>query len=161
MVHGVTKSWTRLRDIHSLRWFQGLPWWFSDKEPAYRWRRLEFDPWVRKIPWRRKWQPTLLFLPRESHGKRSLAVYNRWDHKELTTTYWLKQQQMLQSSCPQLWLQVGTSERVLRTGCSGSPRTKGIRSPGWSGYWYCSEAPRGFSVLPGWRTTGLEQPPGP
>ena len=84
--HGVTKSWTRLRDIHSLRWFQGLPWWFSDKEPAYRWRRLEFDPWVRKIPWRRKWQPTLLFLPRESHGKRSLVDYGPWGHKELDTT---------------------------------------------------------------------------
>ena len=37
--------------------------------------RLMFDPWVRKIPWRRAWQPTPLFLPRESHGQRSLADY--------------------------------------------------------------------------------------
>ena len=36
-------------------------------------RRHEFDPWVRKIPWRRKWQPTPVFLPGESHGQRSLA----------------------------------------------------------------------------------------
>ena len=33
-----------------------------------------FDPWVRKIPWRRVWQPTPVFLPGESHGQRSLAV---------------------------------------------------------------------------------------
>ena len=35
-----------------------------------------FDPWVRKIPWRRAWQPTLVLLPRESHGQRSLAACN-------------------------------------------------------------------------------------
>ena len=34
-----------------------------------------FDPWVRKIPWRRKWQPTPVFLPGESHGWRSLVGY--------------------------------------------------------------------------------------
>jgi len=35
-----------------------------------------FDLWIRKIPWRRAWQPTLLFLPGESHGQRSLADYS-------------------------------------------------------------------------------------
>ena len=35
-----------------------------------------FDLWVRKIPWEREWQPTLLFLPGESHGQRSLAGYS-------------------------------------------------------------------------------------
>ena len=38
-------------------------------------RRLRFDPWVRKTPWRRKWQPTLVFLPGKSHGQRNLVVY--------------------------------------------------------------------------------------
>ena len=38
--------------------------------------RHRFDPWVRKIPWRKAWQPTPVFLPGESHGKRSLAVYS-------------------------------------------------------------------------------------
>ena len=38
-------------------------------------KRCRFDPWVRKIPWRRKWQPTPVFLPEESHGQRSLAGY--------------------------------------------------------------------------------------
>ena len=36
-------------------------------------RRPGFDPWVRKIPWRREWQPTAVFLPEEFHGQRSLA----------------------------------------------------------------------------------------
>ena len=39
-------------------------------------RRPEFNPWVRKIPWRRKWQPTLVFLPGKSHGQRSLVGYS-------------------------------------------------------------------------------------
>ena len=34
--------------------------------------------WVRKIPWRRKWQPTPVFLPGGFHGQRSLAGYNPW-----------------------------------------------------------------------------------
>ena len=38
-------------------------------------RRLGFDPWVRKIPWKRKWQPTPVFLPEKSHGQRSLVSY--------------------------------------------------------------------------------------
>ena len=49
-------------------------------------RRPGFDPWVRKIPWRRKWQPTPVFLPGESHGQRSLAGYSPWGRKESDTT---------------------------------------------------------------------------
>ena len=41
-----------------------------------------FDPWVRKIPWRRKWQPTPVFLPGKSHGWRSLVGYSLWGGKE-------------------------------------------------------------------------------
>ena len=44
------------------------------------------DSWVRKIPWRREWQPTPVFLPRESHGQRSLADYSPWSYKELDMT---------------------------------------------------------------------------
>ena len=39
-----------------------------------------------KIPWRRKWQPTPVFLPREFHAQRSLAGYSSWDHKESDMT---------------------------------------------------------------------------
>ena len=41
-----------------------------------------FGPWVGKIPWRRKWQPTPVFLLGESFGQRSLAGYSPWDCKE-------------------------------------------------------------------------------
>ena len=44
------------------------------------------NPWVGKIPWRRKWQPTPVFLPGESHGQRSLVGYNPWGCKESDTT---------------------------------------------------------------------------
>ena len=62
----------------------------SGKEPAYRQcRRLKrrgFDPWVGKIPLRRKWQPTPVFLPGESHEQRSLVGYSGWGPKESDTT---------------------------------------------------------------------------
>ena len=48
-----------------------LPWWLSGKESAYQCRRHSFDPWVRQIPCRRKWQPTPVFLPGKSHGQRT------------------------------------------------------------------------------------------
>ena len=54
-----------------------------------RWKRRGFDPWVGKIPWRRAWQPTLVFLPGESHGQRSLVGYSPWGPTELDTTEWL------------------------------------------------------------------------
>ena len=41
-----------------------------------------FNPWVGKIPWRREWQPTSVFLPGESHGQRRLVGYSPWGHKE-------------------------------------------------------------------------------
>ena len=55
--------------------FPMLPGWLSGKESACQSRRHEFDPWVRKIPWRRKWQPTPIFLPGESRRQRSLAGF--------------------------------------------------------------------------------------
>ena len=45
-----------------------------------------FDPWVGKIPWRRKWQPTPILVPGKSHGQRRLADYSLWGRKELDTT---------------------------------------------------------------------------
>ena len=51
-----------------------------------RHKRRESDPWLRKIPWRRAWQPAPVFLPEESHGQRSLAGYSPWGHKESDTT---------------------------------------------------------------------------
>ena len=68
---------------------QGLPGGASGKEPACQFRgckRLEFDSWLGKIPWRRAWQPAPVFLPGESHVQRSLVGYSPWGRKELDTT---------------------------------------------------------------------------
>ena len=51
-----------------------------------RHRRCGFDPWVGRVPWRRKWQPTPVFLPGESHGQRSLVGYSPWGRRELDMT---------------------------------------------------------------------------
>ena len=77
-------------DFHPIRWSQvrlflkhtlesghlghdthktGLPRWLGSKESACQCKRIRFDPWVGKIPWRRAWQPIPVFLPRESHDR--------------------------------------------------------------------------------------------
>ena len=61
---------------------KGGPRWLSGKESACQRRRRGFDPWVGKIPWRRKWQPAPVSLPGESHGQRSLAGYSPWGHEK-------------------------------------------------------------------------------
>ena len=58
-------------------------------------QRYGFDPWVRKIPWRRLWPPTPVFLPGKSHGQRSLTGHSSWGHKqsdmtEHAHTYWTR-----------------------------------------------------------------------
>ena len=74
-----------------------LPRWLSDKESACQCRRFGFHPWVGRIHWRRKWQPTPVFSPGTSHGQRILVSYRLWGHKRVrhdsmtktttTTTY--------------------------------------------------------------------------
>ncbi|CAN0253687.1 unnamed protein product [Rangifer tarandus platyrhynchus] len=49
-------------------------------------KRFGFNPWLEKIPWSRKWQPTLVFLPGKSHGQRSFVGYSSWGCKESDTT---------------------------------------------------------------------------
>ena len=49
-------------------------------------REAGFNPWVGKIPWRRKWQPTPVPLPGKSHGQKILVGYSPWGLKELDTT---------------------------------------------------------------------------
>ena len=80
-VHGVAKSWTWLggwtTTIHSLS--RGFSGGTSGKEPTCqckRHKRPGFDSWVGKIPWRRAWQPTPVFLSGDSHGQRSLVSYS-------------------------------------------------------------------------------------
>ena len=59
----------------------GFPRQCSVKEPSCQCRghkRCGFDPWVGKVPWRRKWQPSPVFLPGKSHGQRSLVGPSSW-----------------------------------------------------------------------------------
>ena len=65
------------------------PRWLSGKESVCQYRRCGrcgFDPWVRKIPWRRNWQPTLALSLGEYCGQRRLAGYSPRGHKESATT---------------------------------------------------------------------------
>ena len=47
---------------------------------------VKSDPWIGKIPWRKAWQPTLVFSPGEPHGPKSLQGYHTQGHKELDMT---------------------------------------------------------------------------
>ena len=64
----------------------GLPQWLSWQRICLQCRRPGFNPWVGKIPWRRKWQPTPVCLPGEFHEQRSLAGYSPWASKESDKT---------------------------------------------------------------------------
>ena len=69
--------------------YTGFPGSSSGKEPACQCRRHKrhgFNPWVRKVPWNRAWHPTPVFLPGESHGRRSLGGYSPRGRKESDTT---------------------------------------------------------------------------
>ena len=88
------------KESDTTEWLQatvGLPWWLRIHVQC---RRPRFDPWVRKISWRRAWQPTPVFLSGESHRQRNLVAYNQWGCKESDTTEQLT-----------LWLQ--TSYRII------------------------------------------------
>ena len=74
---------------HTHTWCYSFPRGARGRESACqgrRHRRHGFDPWVRRIPWRRKWHLIPVFLPGKSHGQRSLAGYSQWGHKESDTT---------------------------------------------------------------------------
>ena len=84
----VAKSRTWLNDFtFTFHFVQEL--WLSSKESTCS-AGDSFIPWFRKIPWRRKWQLTPVFLPGKSHGQQSLAGYRPWVYKESDTTEWLK-----------------------------------------------------------------------
>ena len=72
--------------IHHLWHWSVFPGSSISKESACqcrRHRRHGFDPWVGKVPWRKKWQPTAVFLPGKSHGQKSLVGYSPWGHERV------------------------------------------------------------------------------
>ena len=73
----------------------GFPGGASSKESACQSRRCKrcgFDPWVEKTLWSRKWQPSPVFLPRESHEQKSLVGYSPWGCRKSDTTEWVNTQ---------------------------------------------------------------------
>ena len=63
-----------------------VTWWLRQYSIGLQCGRPRFNPWVRKLSWRRKWQPTAVFLPGKSHGWRNLVGYSPWGRKELDMT---------------------------------------------------------------------------
>ena len=72
-----------INDSNIYSWASPMAQWYRIHLQC---RRHRFNPWVGKIPWRRTWQPTPIFLPRESGGQRSLAGYSPHGCKESDTT---------------------------------------------------------------------------
>ena len=75
---------------------RGLPWWLSGKESTHQCRRHRFSLWVGKIPWRRKWQPTIDSCW-ETPGQSSLAGYSSGGRRRVRHDLGTKQQQTLNS----------------------------------------------------------------
>ena len=74
----------------------GFPGGTGSKKPACQCRRCKrrgFNPWVRRIPWRRAWPRTPVFLSGKSHGQRSLAGYSPWGRKESDTSLGFSRQE--------------------------------------------------------------------
>ena len=67
----------------------GVSWWLRWKNICSQCRRPRFDPWVRKIPWRRERQPSPVFLPGELYRQTSLVGCSSWGCKGLDKTEWL------------------------------------------------------------------------
>ena len=65
---------------------QDFPSSSDGKESACNAGDLGLNPWVGKIPWKRKWQPTPVFLAGKSHGQRNMTCCSPWGHKESDTT---------------------------------------------------------------------------
>ena len=94
---GVNETEPRVsKQVHSQKWrkqatVQCQPCTTQYSILFMKWLRLQriclqcgrpgFDPWVGKIPWRRKWQPTPVFLPGKSHGQKSLVGYSPWGRR--------------------------------------------------------------------------------
>ena len=81
-------------DFSPSDWSLGLSRWLSGKEFTCKCRRCRFDPWVGKVPWRRKWQPTPIFLSGKCHVQKIPLAYSPWGCKGPDTT-----QQLNNNSC--------------------------------------------------------------
>ena len=99
--------------------------WLRICLPFQRLRRRGFALWIGKIPWRRKWRPTPVFLPGESHGQKSLLSYSPRGHIELDTTLTHTQVEKRLES----WL-LGKGGSVEPSWCGHRGRGEKERNPG-------------------------------
>ena len=109
-----------------------LPRWLSGKESTCqcrRPRRWGFDPWVRKIPWRRKWQPTPVFLPGKFHGQSCRAGYSPKSWTRLNTA----QSRSARVSKPRIRTSVLFSASLVAQMVKNLPTMQEtwVWSPGW------------------------------
>ena len=120
----------------------GTPGSWDGKEFFLQCRRLKFDPWVGKFPWRREWQPTPVFLPGEFHGQRTLVGYSPWGHKESDMTEWLTHMfhavfgtTLLIPSCQRRFISsfvgVGCGHETLSSMPGPVPSTHPLTCPSW------------------------------
>ena len=96
----------------------GLSKWLSGKESDCQCRRSKFNTLVGNIPWRRKWQPTPVFLPGKSHGLRNLVGYSPWGCKQEyyvpgTTIGFCVYTKKMQSLLKDLFISVGDTEKYM------------------------------------------------
>ena len=75
--------------------------------------RSRFNPWVRKIPWSRKWQPTPVFLPGEFHGQRSLLGYRQQGGKESDMTEYARGKEVSYNS--EKLRNISTNQKVCKS----------------------------------------------
>ena len=109
--------------MHKHKHRMELLWWLSGKEFTCQCKRHRFNPWVRKTPWRRKWQLTPVFLPGKSHGQRSLVCCSPWGCKRLRHDLAIKQQHRMRNN---------VTHDSCSTHCDGlyqSPLNEAITAP--------------------------------
>ena len=99
--------WGTIKDTYT---DSGLPWGLSGKELSCQCWRYRFDLWVRKVPWRRIWQPTPVFLPRKPEGQRSMVGYSPRGRKRVRHDLVTKQHM----DCVRAWNGRGRCDGVLK-----------------------------------------------
>ena len=129
------KHWCLSLDFHN----KGAQWQIIFCLQRRSLKRLRFNPWIRKIPWKRKWQPTPVFFPGESYGQRRLSMGSQshtWmnslstheHHNKIPWTGWVKQQKCI-SHCSGGW-------EVQDQGATGSVSDEstllGLQAPAFS-----------------------------
>ena len=91
--------------------------WLGGKGSTCQCQRVGLNPWIRKIPWRRKWQLTPVFLPGEFHGQRSPAGYSPWGLKRVRHDLATTQQKSLGRVGRRMWgCLLGYVDPALSTG---------------------------------------------